>query len=143
MYKIVPIQEADITSVLANAYPEEKVVHEANCPQYDFYEDNLRCMMADENAYALINNDKTLVLFGIRLGEKPLMWAMPRNDLTEKDKMAYLKGGKKVVREWYKEFGTLYVPLHKEWDDSRKLVYFLGFKKYNDRIAYYDGGQNE
>jgi phosphodiesterase/alkaline phosphatase D-like protein len=84
------------------------------------------------------------VLFGIKPGEYSVMWCTPREDMTQRDNVAFLRRGVKLVQGWYEDFGTIYVPVHKEWEAVKDLVLFLGFTILDDGgIAVYDGESDD
>jgi len=138
-YTVKRADQASAKEILENTYYEAGKVFRKYSPWGDMVGSNLKALETDDHAYVLFSPEgKPLVLFGIKPGEYSVMWCTPREDMTQRDNVAFLRRGVKKVQEWYKDFGTIYVPVHKEWEAVRELVLFLGFTILDDGgIAVY------
>ena len=142
MFKVQYANDKElIVEVLNNVYDNEYKIHAMCMTGLDFEKSNLNFILKDEDSYLFMHENKPLALFGLRVGEFPVMWAMPRKDMTSKENVAYLRYGRKIILEWYNQFGTIYAPLHEDWEEARRIVFFLGFKETVDGIAVFNGGK--
>jgi len=140
-YTVKRADKASAREILKNTYYEANKVFRKYSAWGDIVADNLKALETDNHAYILFDpNDRPIVLFGIMPGEYSVMWCTPREDMSQRDNVAFLRRGIEKVKEWYKEFGIIYVPVHKEWEAVKDLVLFLGFTILDDgNSAVYDG----
>ena len=138
-YSIVKANTKDAEYILDNCYPEEKVVHRKYSPWTDFKLANMDAVKNDDDCYVLRNPaGRPIVMFGVKVGEFNVMWCSPIKNMSKIDTVAFLRMGKKVVKEWHKEFGLLYAPVHEGWDAVKQFVEFMDFTVIEDEnIAYY------
>jgi hypothetical protein len=144
-YSVMKADKDSAREILENTFYEAGKVFRKYSPWGDIVADNLKALETDEHSYILFDpNGRPLVLFGIKPGEYSVMWCTPREDMTQRDNVAFLRRGVKLVQGWYEDFGTIYVPVHKEWEAVKDLVLFLGFTILGDGgIAVYDGESDD
>jgi hypothetical protein len=127
-YIIEKAEDFNLGDLLDNVHKEEVMIHKKYAPWISF-KVAARDSVGDPRTKVLRKkHGKVLAMFGISLlGEKNVIWCIPRKGMTFYDRVAFLRMAKNYVEESYVLFGPLYAPVHEEWPAVKELVLFLGF----------------